>query len=80
MQEYRAFILGPDGRVQGFVNLICENESEAIKAAKQLVDGMTSSCGNGIARLSGSTAPDNKNTLRQCAVPFAATRELVLLV
>ena len=39
MQEYRAFILGPDGRVQDFVNLICENESEAIKAAKQLVDG-----------------------------------------
>ena len=23
----------------GFVNLICENESEAIKAVKQLVDG-----------------------------------------
>jgi len=39
MQEYRAFILGPDGRVQGSVDLLCENEGEAIKAAKQLVDG-----------------------------------------
>jgi hypothetical protein len=39
MQEYRAFILGPDGRVQGSVDLLCENEGEAIKAAKQLIDG-----------------------------------------
>jgi hypothetical protein len=33
MQEYRAFILWPDGRVQGSVDLLCENEGEAIKAA-----------------------------------------------
>jgi hypothetical protein len=39
MQEYRAFILGPGGRVQESVDLLCENEGEAIKAAKQLVDG-----------------------------------------
>jgi hypothetical protein len=35
MQEYRAFILGADGRVKGSVDLLCENEGEAIKAAKQ---------------------------------------------
>jgi hypothetical protein len=39
MQEYRAFILGSDCRVQDSVDLFCENEDEAIKAAKQLVDG-----------------------------------------
>lgn len=39
MQEYRAFILGLDGRVQESVDLLCENEGEAIKAAKQLIDG-----------------------------------------
>jgi hypothetical protein len=33
------FILGSDGRVQDFVDLFCENEDEAIKAAEQLVDG-----------------------------------------
>ena len=35
MQAYRAFILGPDGRVQESVDLLWENEGEA----KQLVDG-----------------------------------------
>lgn len=39
MQEYRSFILGPDGRVKGSVDLLCENEGQALKAGKQLVDG-----------------------------------------
>jgi hypothetical protein len=39
MQDYRAFILGPDDRVMAAVDLLCENEGEAIKAAKRLVDG-----------------------------------------
>ena len=39
MQDYRAFILGPDGRVQASVSLLCRNEGEAIEAAKQIVDG-----------------------------------------
>ena len=33
------FILGPDDQVQNSVDLLCENAGEAIKAAKQLVDG-----------------------------------------
>jgi hypothetical protein len=39
MQEYRAFIMGPDGHVQHRVDLRCNDESEAIGLARQLVDG-----------------------------------------
>ena len=39
MREYRVFILGPDDRVMGSVDLLCEDEGEAIEAAKQLVNG-----------------------------------------
>jgi hypothetical protein len=37
MQEYRAFILGPDGHVKNRVDLRCADEAEAIRLAKQLV-------------------------------------------
>jgi len=36
---YRAFILGHDGHVQSRVDLLCDDEAEAIRLAKQLVDG-----------------------------------------
>jgi hypothetical protein len=39
MQEYRAYIMGPDGHVHKRVDLRCSDESEAIERAKQLVDG-----------------------------------------
>ena len=39
MQEYRAYIMGPDGHVHKRVDLRCSDESEAIVRAKQLVDG-----------------------------------------
>ena len=40
MQEYRAYILGPDGHIQNRVDLICPNEDRAMERAKQLlVDG-----------------------------------------
>ena len=39
MQEYRAYIMGPDGHVQKRVDLRCNDEDEAIELAKQLVDG-----------------------------------------
>ena len=39
MQEYRAYIMGPDGLVHKRVDLRCSDESEAIVRAKQLVDG-----------------------------------------
>jgi hypothetical protein len=38
MKDYRAYILGPDGHVQNRVDLRCEEDVEAIKLAKQLVD------------------------------------------
>ena len=39
MQDYRAYILGPDGHVQNGVDVLCDDEAEAIRLAKQLVDG-----------------------------------------
>jgi hypothetical protein len=38
MQEYRAYIVGPDGHVESRFNLHCSNEAEAIKLAKQFVN------------------------------------------
>ena len=39
MQEYRAYIIGPDGHVQKRVDLRCNDVVEAIGLARQLVDG-----------------------------------------
>jgi hypothetical protein len=39
MQEYRAYIMGPDGHVQRRVDLRCKDENTAKERAKQLVDG-----------------------------------------
>jgi hypothetical protein len=39
MQEYRAYIMGPDGHVQSRVDLQCNDVAEAFELAKQLADG-----------------------------------------
>ena len=39
MQEYRAYIIGPDARITSRVDLLCEDDEAAQKQAKQLVDG-----------------------------------------
>ena len=39
IMDYRAFIIGEDGHVNGRVDLLCENGTEAVEKAKQLVDG-----------------------------------------
>ena len=39
MQEYRVFIMGPDGHVQSRVDLRCNDGDEAVALARQLVDG-----------------------------------------
>jgi hypothetical protein len=39
MPEYRAYKVGIDGRFIGFDPLVCEDDDEAIAAAKKLVDG-----------------------------------------
>ena len=39
MQEYRAYIIGPDGHVQSRVDLRCKDVAEAFELAKQLADG-----------------------------------------
>jgi hypothetical protein len=39
MPDYRAYFIGPDGRIQGRIELICIDEDDAMAHAKQLVDG-----------------------------------------
>jgi hypothetical protein len=39
MPEYRAFIVGRDGHFQSAIEMVCPNDIEAIKRAKQYVDG-----------------------------------------
>jgi hypothetical protein len=39
MPDYRAYIMGTDGHVQNRVDLQCDDDVEAIRLAKQLVDG-----------------------------------------
>jgi hypothetical protein len=39
MQDYRAFIIGPDGHVRDRVDLWCRTEDDAKERAKQLVNG-----------------------------------------
>ena len=39
MQEYRVYVIGPDGHVQDRIDLECADDDAAIERAKQLVDG-----------------------------------------
>jgi hypothetical protein len=41
MQEYCAYIIGPDGHILNRIDLLCENEHEAKECALRLVDGQT---------------------------------------
>lgn len=36
MEEYKAYLLGPDGRIFGRIDLLCANEDTAIERARQL--------------------------------------------
>ena len=48
MEGYRAYILGSDGHVRNRVDLICEDEAEAIRLAKNSSMGTTSNFGSWI--------------------------------
>ena len=37
--DYRAYIMGPDGHIENRVELRCDDDVEAIRLAKQAVDG-----------------------------------------
>ena len=39
MQEYRAYLLNPDGHIKRAIDLICPDEETAKNQAKQLADG-----------------------------------------
>ena len=37
--DYRAYIMGPDGHIENRVELQCDDDDEAVRFAKQFVDG-----------------------------------------
>lgn len=39
MPEYRAFLVGRDGHVTGFEEMVCDDDAQAVKNAERLVDG-----------------------------------------
>ncbi len=39
MQEYRAYIIGPDGHIQQRIDLLCADDDAAKEQARQLVNG-----------------------------------------
>jgi hypothetical protein len=39
MNEYRAYLMEPDGHIKRRVDLVCDHEEAAKERAKQLVDG-----------------------------------------
>jgi hypothetical protein len=39
MQEYRAYLKGPDGHIQRRIDLLCVDDTEAKERAQQLVNG-----------------------------------------
>jgi len=39
MRGYYAYIIGDDGHITGRVQVICDDDAEAKRLAKQLVDG-----------------------------------------
>jgi hypothetical protein len=39
MQEYRAYIIGPDGHIQARFEFCCSDDEEAKDSAKQYVNG-----------------------------------------
>jgi hypothetical protein len=39
MQQYRVYLIGPDGHIIQRTDLVCEDEEAATEQAKRLVDG-----------------------------------------
>jgi hypothetical protein len=39
MSDYHAYIIGSDGHIQNRVDIRCDDDLEALRLAKQLVDG-----------------------------------------
>jgi hypothetical protein len=39
MQEYCAYVVGPDGHILNRIDLLCANDDEAKECAARLIDG-----------------------------------------
>jgi hypothetical protein len=48
--DYRAYIIGSDGRIKSFETFVCKDDDDAVAAAERLVDGHDIEVWNG-ARL-----------------------------
>jgi hypothetical protein len=63
VSEYRAFIVGKDGHIEGYRAFVCGNDVDATVWAKQLVDGHDIELWSGkrlVVRL-----PKNRTTAKQ---------------
>jgi len=39
MEEYRAYVMGPDGHIESRIDIVCRDEIDAKERAKALVNG-----------------------------------------
>ena len=53
MEEYKAYLLGPDGRVASRVDLVCENEEAAREHAQKLAQDCVVELWQGATRIAG---------------------------
>lgn len=51
MSEYRAYLIGADGRISDRIDLDCVDDEAAKEAARRLVDGLDVELWNGTRRV-----------------------------
>jgi hypothetical protein len=51
MQEYHAYVMGQDGRIELRVDLVCSDDDAARQRAKQLVNGPDVELWQGVNRI-----------------------------
>ena len=70
--EYRAYIIGPDGHIQERIELLCADDNAAKERAKALVDGHDVSYGSLIGGSLSSKQSSTRKATRLChaASPF----------
>ena len=51
MQEYQAYVIGQDGRIELRVDLVCSDDDAARQRAKQLVNGRDVELWQGVNRI-----------------------------
>ena len=57
---FNAYVIGDDGRIASRIDVLCDNDEEAIRSAEQLVDGHAIELWQGMRRV---TTLEAKKTL-----------------